>query len=60
MASEKGRGGNQHDKSRDDKDVTTITYVPHRSEELRATIQNLQWYRAKQHYIDNEELGDNQ
>ena len=34
MASEKGRGDNQHDKNRDDDDMTTITSVLHRSEEL--------------------------
>ena len=60
MASRKGRRDNQHDKSRDDKDVTTITNVPHRSEELRMMVQNLQWNWAKQQYIENEEHGNNQ
>ena len=60
MASEKGREDNQHDKSRDDKDVTAITNAPHRLEELRTTVQNLQWNRAKHQYIKHEEFGDSQ
>ena len=60
MASEKGREDNQHDKSRDDKEVTAITNAPHRLEELRTTVQNLQWNQTKQQDIVYEELGDNQ
>ena len=60
MASEKGREDNQHDKSRDDKDITAITNAPHRLEELRTTVQNLQWNRTKQQDIVYEEFGYNQ
>ena len=60
MASGKGRRDNQHDKSRDDKDATTIINAPHRLEERRATVQNLQWNQTKQQDIVYEELGDNQ
>ena len=60
MANKKGRGDNQHNKSRDDKDVTKITNVLHRSEELRMKVHNLQWNQAKQQDIEYEELGDNQ
>ena len=59
MASRKGRRRYQRDKSRDDRDVTIITNVPHRSEELRTMAHNLQWNRAKQDYIDNKEFSDN-
>ena len=48
MASGKDQGRNQRDESRDDNDITTITNVPHRSEELKMTGQNLQWNQAKQ------------
>ena len=60
MASEKNRGRNQHDKSRNDNDISTITNVPHRSEELKMTSQNFQCNRAKQQYVENEELDGNQ
>ena len=60
MASGKDRGRNQHDKSRNDNDISTITNVPHRSEELKMTSQNFQRNRAKQQYVENEELDRNQ
>ena len=60
MASGKGRRDNQHDKSKDDKDATAIINTPHRLEELRTTVQNLQRNQTKQQDIVYEELGDNQ
>ena len=60
MASGKGQRGNQHDKSKDDKDATAIINTPHRLEELRTTVQNLQRNQTKQQDIVYEELGDNQ
>ena len=60
MASGKGRRDNQHDKSKDDNDATTIINTPHRLEELRTTVQNLQWNQIKQQDIVYEELGDSQ
>ena len=60
MASEKGRGVNQRDHSRDVDDATTIINTPHQLEELRMTVQNLQWNQTKQQDIVYEELGDNQ
>ena len=60
MASGKGRRDNQHDKSKEDKDATAIINTPHRLEELRTTVQNLQRNQTKQQDIVYEELGDNQ
>ena len=43
MASRKDQRRNQHNESRDNDDLTTITDVPHRSKELRMTVQKFQW-----------------
>ena len=42
MASGKDRGRDRHNESKDDKDITTITDAPQRSEKLRTMVHNLQ------------------